>query len=187
MPVAGGALARYRGPGRDDVPRETVQFYNASGMAWSVSLNAFYAPVEWIATNRVQYVDGILYFDDACQTYSRDSEGRCSSLYAVEPFTQTQMWRSEPLVSNTDFVMVWDYIVTGYGFTDEADFVRILRRSDGVEVSKLWVETAPVSIELMSWTSDAGEPVVWVALYDDTAYSIAITGLASGNPKLRAI
>jgi len=81
-------------------------------------------------------VGGILYFNEACQTYSKDAGGKCSYLVALDPIKKKVLWRSEPLVSNFRLLVHGDYIVTGYGFTKEKKRLNILRRRDGKVVFK---------------------------------------------------
>ena len=75
---------------------------------------------------------GTLYFDEACQSYSREAGGRCSALVALNPFTKKlpladgstrveQRLRRGPQVPRRE----------AYGFTGEAASIRVVRRSDG--------------------------------------------------------
>ncbi len=79
----------------------------------------------------VHFADGTIYFNEACQGYSRFAGGRCSSLVAVDPFTRKVLWRTAPLTSNNAFAIAGDVIVTAYGFTAERSSIRLVRRSDG--------------------------------------------------------
>ena len=42
-----------------------------------------------------------------------------------------------------NFELVGDYLVTGYGFTQEPDFLFLLRRRDGAAVEKIPLKSAP--------------------------------------------
>ena len=54
------------------------------------------------------------------------------------------LWRSEPLVANADnFVIFGDYIICGYGFTNEPDFIYVLDRATGVKMDTYPVKTGP--------------------------------------------
>jgi hypothetical protein len=72
-----------------------------------------------------------LYFNEACQTYSRQAGGRCSSLIAVDVVTGKLKWRSWPKRSNNVFLLHGDHIIAGYGFTGEPSALHVLRQSDG--------------------------------------------------------
>lgn len=72
-----------------------------------------------------------IYFNEACQTYSKQAGGRCSSLIAVDAITKKVNWRSWPKRSNNVFLLHGDYIIAGYGFTGEPSALQIIRQRDG--------------------------------------------------------
>ena len=96
----------------------------------------------------VRYVDRTVYLNEACQSYAREARGRCSALVALEPREGRVLWRTRPLVSNDVFLPVGDYLVAGYGFTSERDFVSLVRRADGRMLSRVGVRTAPDDLGL---------------------------------------
>jgi len=69
----------------------------------------------------VHYDGGVVYFNEACQSYSREAGGKCSSVVAVDVASGRLLWRSAPLTSNGELLVVGDYVVAAYGFTAEAD------------------------------------------------------------------
>ena len=89
-------------------------------------------------------IDGVLYVSNAHRTYA-ESSGRLNGfITAIDPVSLEVLWRSEPLVSNSEnFVVAGDAIISGYGFTDEDDFVYILNRHTGHTVERIPVPTAP--------------------------------------------
>lgn len=88
--------------------------------------------------------DGVLYVSNAHRTYAESSGGLNAYITALDPETFEILWRSEPLVSNSEnFVIVDDAIVTGYGFTDEDDFIIVLDRRTGEVVRRLEAPSAP--------------------------------------------
>ncbi len=101
----------------------------------SISLNEFLSRASHLEVQDVRYVEeggaGTLYFNEACQSYSRGAGGKCSSLVALDPVAKKVLWRTEPLASNNAFLVVGKYIVSAYGFTGEAASIRIVRRRDG--------------------------------------------------------
>jgi hypothetical protein len=84
----------------------------------------------------VRVASGVVYFNEACQSYSREAGGQCSALVALDPSSGQIAWRTKPLVSNNRLLVVGDYVVAGYGFTAEPDHVSLVRRRDGVVTSK---------------------------------------------------
>lgn len=89
-------------------------------------------------------VDGVLYVSNAHRTYAESSGGLNGFITAIDPVSLEVLWRSEPLVSNSEnFVVVGDAIISGYGFTDEDDYICVLNRHTGATVERIPVETAP--------------------------------------------
>jgi len=63
---------------------------------------------------------------------------------AIEVRGLKPLWHSAPLVSNANnFEVVGEYLITGYGFTDEPDFLYLLRRRDGEAVGKIPLKSGP--------------------------------------------
>lgn len=88
--------------------------------------------------------DGILYVSNAHRTYAESSRGRNAYVTAIDLSSYRRLWRSDPLVSNSEnFVVTGDAIVTGYGFTGEDDFVYVLDRRTGEIVQQVEVPSAP--------------------------------------------
>ena len=57
---------------------------------------------------------------------------------AIDVQTMKALWHSAPLVSNAaNFEVVGDYLITGYGFTAEPDFLFVLRRDTGEAITKI--------------------------------------------------
>lgn len=91
-----------------------------------------------------QLVGDVLYVANAHRTYAASSGGKNAYVSAVEAKTGTLLWRSQPLVANSsNFVVRGGYIVTGYGFTAEPDFVYVLDRANGRVASRVPVASGP--------------------------------------------
>lgn len=89
-------------------------------------------------------VDGTLYVSNAHRTYAESSGGLNGFITAIDPVSYELLWRSEPLVGNSEnFVVVRDAIISGYGFTGEDDFICILNRHTGSTVERIPVSSAP--------------------------------------------
>jgi hypothetical protein len=75
--------------------------------------------------------DSLLYFNLACPSYSKEMGGNCSKLYCLNVNTGELLWKSNSLSSNGGFILYEDLIVSGYGFTDELDYVYLIDKNSG--------------------------------------------------------
>lgn len=148
----GGHLAFYREPydlgsctlGGTANCAYVAQYYTAVGtLAWSLQLGEMMSRGDTLEVQDIRLADGVLYFNEACQSYSKDARGACSSLVAVDPMARRVLWRTAPLVSNGRFVIRGCYIVAGYGFTAEPDAVVLVDRGTGAVRQKIGVSSAP--------------------------------------------
>ncbi len=88
--------------------------------------------------------DNVLYVSHCHRTYAESSCGLNAYVTAIDLTDFSIIWRSQPLVSNTvNFEVRGDFIITGYGFTDEPDFLYILNRITGEKVERYPVKTGP--------------------------------------------
>ncbi|HEX4746940.1 MAG TPA: hypothetical protein VFU99_08670, partial [Gaiellaceae bacterium] len=77
-------------------------------------------------------------------TYATQTDGRNAYVSAVDVARKRTLWRSPALVANArTFVVVGDWIVAGYGFTAEPDFLYVLHRRTGGVLDRLPVPSAP--------------------------------------------
>lgn len=133
--TAEGWLAFYKGP-LPEMPanaRYQAALYDRAGdRIWSVDLNQFLSMERHLEIQDVRYRDGVLYFNEACQSYAREADGRCSSLIALDPARGSVLWRTRRLTSNNIFLVEADVIIAGYGFTAEADSLYVIDRRSGV-------------------------------------------------------
>lgn len=109
---------------------------------WTRRLNDFLVRPDQLEIQDLRAANGVLYFNEACQTYSKEANGECSSLVAFDPMEGEVLWRTGHLVSNDEFILHGDYIIAGYGFTAEPDFVHIVRREDGDVVHRQKIRRA---------------------------------------------
>jgi hypothetical protein len=92
---------------------------------------------------------GVLYVENAHSTYARSSYGRNGYITAIDLGTKRPSWRSPALVANAGTFLVTDrYLVTGYGFTAEPDYLYLLDRRTGRAVDRLPLPSAP---ERITW------------------------------------
>ncbi len=92
---------------------------------------------------------GVLYVETAHLTYADASYNRNGYLTAIDLKTRHVLWRSPALVGNAStFLVTKHYLVTGYGFTDEPDYLYLLDRTSGKVVDRLLLPNAP---ERITW------------------------------------
>src|SRR6187402_101465 len=67
-------------------PKARAKLYDCKGaLLWTLDLNQFHTAAQHLELHDARYVDGVLYFNESCQSYSREAGGKCSSLIALEP------------------------------------------------------------------------------------------------------
>ena len=92
--------------------------------------------------------DNVLYVCNGGGSYAKEVFGKKGFISAIDATTGKLLWRSAPLTCNATFAVAGDHLVTGYGFTDEPDFVFVIRRSDGAVVQKVAIPSGPDTITL---------------------------------------
>jgi hypothetical protein len=91
--------------------------------------------------------NGALYVQNAHLTYARSSYGQNAYITAIDPESKRRLWRSKGLVANAQtFAVTPDYLVTGYGFTAEDDWLYLLDRRTGRVVERLSLPSGPEKI-----------------------------------------
>jgi outer membrane protein assembly factor BamB len=118
-------FANYLKPGVVDNPRDRE--FTTSSIRWAEVA-----------------ADGTLYVSSFHNTYSRSSGGQNGYITALDPLTGKLKWRSAPLTCNTrNFLLDGDAIISGYGFTEEPDFLYVLDRKSGEPTQVTRVKTGP--------------------------------------------
>ncbi|MGB7413972.1 MAG: protein kinase [Thermosynechococcaceae cyanobacterium] len=85
----------------------------------------------------------VLYVSHGHNTYAKSSGGINAYITAIDLETKNVLWHSPPLVANaTNFELVGDVIVTGYGFTAEPDFLYLLNKKTGKVLQQIPLDTA---------------------------------------------
>jgi hypothetical protein len=65
-------------------------------------------------------------------------------LTAIDIKDKRVLWHSPALISNSrNFEVVDDHLITGYGFTEEPDFLYVLRRKTGDVIQKIKLKSGP--------------------------------------------
>lgn len=117
-------------------PKARARLYDCKGgVSWTIDLDQLFSHKDHLELQDARYVDGILYFNEACQSYAKEAGGKCSSLIALDPKQRKILWKTGPLISNGRFYVTKHFIVSVYAFTNEQRFVRVLKRQDGKTVA----------------------------------------------------
>ena len=90
----------------------------------------------------------VLYLCNGGGSYAEMARGKTGYVTALDARDARVLWQSDPVVCRSEIIFWRDYIVTGYGFTAEPDFVYVLRASDGKIVGKAAVDSAPAALSL---------------------------------------
>ncbi|RRC99092.1 hypothetical protein [Prevotella sp. OH937_COT-195] len=96
----------------------------------------------------LRYENGRVYYNFACPSYSSGLNGACSSLYCLDITKKEVLWSTPYLTSNDIFIIYGDYIICGYGFTNEKDYLFLVRKKDGKVLSKVLLRSACQYIEV---------------------------------------
>ena len=94
--------------------------------------------------------------------YAHEIGGRGNYLVALDLCTHDVKWRSADLSSNSPFVVLERYVITGYGFTAERDWLYVLDRGSDAVVQRVALPKAP---EALLVSGAAGGAVLAVGLY----------------------
>lgn len=96
-----------------------------------------------------QKVDDVLYMSMAHHTFAKSSKGKNAFVSAIDAENGELRWQSDPLVCNSvNFVVYGAYILCGYGFSKEEDFIYVISRADGKTISKTPIKQGPTYLVL---------------------------------------
>ncbi len=146
-----GWLAFYKGEcgGLGDVCLYQASLFDTSGnQKWSLQLNEFLRQHRYVEIQDVRLYEGMLYFNEACATYSDEVDGQCSYLSRVNPEAAALEWRTPPLTSNNIFIFHGPYVIAGYGFTAEPDNLYIIDQQSGEVVNEANLDSAHEYMEV---------------------------------------
>ncbi|MDA9951538.1 hypothetical protein N9D31_03070 [Oligoflexaceae bacterium] len=135
-------------------PKSQFTLTNASiiiGQEYIVELDEYaYAPrtvsnMRYLSDQKVRHselVGGTLYFSNNHMGYAKTTGGQNGYITALDLDSGKVLWRSAPLVSNAvNFIVHGEYIISGYGFTDEPDYLYIIDRRTGDLVDQIKVKS----------------------------------------------
>jgi hypothetical protein len=94
--------------------------------------------------NYARQIGNILYVSHGHNTYARSSLGMNAYVSAIDLSTKKAIWHSSPLVSNASTFEVFEnYLITGYGFSAEPDYLYVLRIDSGAVDGRIPVNSGP--------------------------------------------
>jgi len=99
----------------------------------------------------------------------------------VDPRARKVLWRTPPLTSNGRFRLRGCYIVAGYGFTAEPDWLFLVQRGTGAVLQKLFVSSSPEQLTLV------GPDRLDVQLYSGITRRFQLDGMDTGAGAIVAL
>ncbi len=138
--------------GRDGATRHVVVApgrwgYDFRRYAWPPKIAPGEREFVYEETVYVKEAAGLLFVETAHSTFAKSSSGQNAYLNAVDLKTRKLRWRSPALVANAgNFVLLNDTIVSGYGFTDEPDYLYAIDRASGRVKGRLLLPSSPERI-----------------------------------------
>lgn len=142
-PYDAGSCVGYDGKNATNCEFHVKAFDSCGAPLWSVHLNKFFSRRDHLEMQDIRHEAGVLYFNEACQSYSREAGGKCSALVAIDPKAGKLLWRTPHLRSNGLFILHMDYVVSIYGFSGgEKPYVHVIRKRDGKVLIRKRIENA---------------------------------------------
>lgn len=93
--------------------------------------------------------DDTLYVSHSHSTYASSSNGDNAYITAIDLKDNSILWNSDSLVCNANNFVIYDqYILCGYGFTEEADYLYQLNLTTGATIDRIKLRTSPEYIVL---------------------------------------
>ena len=145
----------YEFEGTGGIDDNVLKIYNATQdqLLYTIDFSEYaYAPeykeedyyfiqqkIKWVTI-----VDDVLYVSHGHRTYAKSSNNMNAYITAINLSDMSVIWRSDALVCNSNnFLIINDIIISGYGFTDESDFLYQIDRKTGKTIEKTPLKTAP--------------------------------------------
>ncbi|MBO5141388.1 MAG: hypothetical protein J6C46_00025 [Clostridia bacterium] len=105
-----------------------------------------------ISVSDVEIENNILYACVYHSTYAESSSEYNGYLVAIDLRTLTLKWMSQPLTCNSSFLIHKDVIFTGYGFTNEDDYLYVLDKETGDRIYSRKLDKAPGGFSIIENT-----------------------------------
>ena len=126
-----GCIALFRTPmGSDDYKFIVVLYNDDEEILKQLDLVKI-TGVDNCELQDIRYADGCIYFNMACPSYSSQIGGKGSRLYCVDVDSAKIKWQTDYLVSNDILILYGPYVICGYGFTSEKDYLYLVDRFTG--------------------------------------------------------
>ena len=85
----------------------------------------------------------IMYVGHGGNTYSSTYGNQTGYITTIDLINNEILWTSMPLTNNSGIVLIDNSLITGYGFTDEPDYLLVLDKYSGQRVQKIPLKKAP--------------------------------------------
>lgn len=94
--------------------------------------------VNWVVID-----ENVLYVSTAHNGYANTSDNLNAYITAIDLEDSKILWRSDALVANSiNFQVIGDTIITGYGFTNEEDYIYLIDKWTGEIYEKIDINSA---------------------------------------------
>lgn len=120
----------------------------------------------------IRYDKRQIFWNFSCITNASRLDNLCNQLFCYDLNEKKLLWKSPYLTSRDVFTLDNQYIYSGYGFTDESDYIYLLDRQSGQILTQCPIESAPRYMEL---TSDG----LFVEDYRENGYLFKVTDVAT--------
>jgi outer membrane protein assembly factor BamB len=158
-------------------------FFDETGQpSWSLPLNELLSRKVDVEIQDIRYDGGVLYLNESCfGSTGGVPRSLCGVLTALDPVAGRVIWRSAPLVSEGEFLVMKEHFITGFGQPGERARISLVQRSTGKVLS--WLSLAAVH---QSFVVRPGDEVEVQAYYQQTA-TLKLAGLDGPRPTLRVV
>src|SRR5262249_34097845 len=153
----------------------------AGHLKWRLPINDLLSRADHLEVQDIRLAGGVLYFNEACQSYSQEGEGRWSSLVAVGPVAGKVLWGTPPRGSDSRGVVRGCYPGAGSGSTAEPDHVFLVSRGTGKVLQEVLVASAPERMTLV------GRDQLDVEIYSGVVGRFRLVDFDGPNGKLQLV
>lgn len=87
--------------------------------------------------------NGIMYVAHGGTTYASTYGNQTGYISAISLLNNEILWTSLPLTNNCKIALVGNSLITGYGFTEEPDYLFVLDKYSGQRVQKIALKNGP--------------------------------------------
>jgi hypothetical protein len=140
------SLAR-NGLGSDNYEFYVIIYDNNKNIIEEINLNEI-SGITDCEIQDIRVYGGHIYFNQACVSYSNEQGGYCSYLFSYNIKNKSLDWKTNRLTSNGIFLVEKDYIISGYGFTQEKDYIFLINRKNGQLIDKYLINSDPQYMEM---------------------------------------